>query len=332
MRYFSLVVLCIMALLLPACSNKKAQQQQQQQQEQRQQDNERAISNLQVAASDADRRLEDIDRRLGTVSNEMSVLKSYPYPIKTTKGGATNFIASAPSMLNSAEAARPADSPLLASGSAPTSQPQNSAWKPSFPPPPPPPGKGPARPPYLTSAQNPGVPASQNPPPAGAAAQPNRPVGLNDLALPSEAPVVAPQPALLAPGTAQAAGAAGQNEEALYQRALAEFNAGRYTLAAAGFTELMHAYPTGRFAPNAGYWLGESLYGQGQYNDALTQFKEVTNRFPKHHKASDALLKSGLCYARLGDRENAAAQFRALAATYPNSSAANLARQRGYVQ
>jgi tol-pal system protein YbgF len=92
----------------------------------------------------------------------------------------------------------------------------------------------------------------------------------------------------------------------------------------------MYTYPAGRYAPNAGYWLGESLYGQNQFSDALAQFKEVTSRFPQHHKAPDALFKAGLCYTRLGDRENAALQFRALLTDYPNSPAANLARQRGF--
>jgi tol-pal system protein YbgF len=94
----------------------------------------------------------------------------------------------------------------------------------------------------------------------------------------------------------------------------------------------MLAYPTGRYAPNSGYWLGESLYAQNQLNDALVQFKEVTNRFPQHHKAPDAQFKAGLCYMRLGDRENAALQFRSLVANYPNAPAAKLARDRGFVR
>jgi tol-pal system protein YbgF len=127
--------------------------------------------------------------------------------------------------------------------------------------------------------------------------------------------------------------ASGQvGEEGLYNKALAEFNANRYSQAAAAFTELLYTYPTGRYAPNAGYWLGESLYGQNQYSDALAQFKEVISRFPRHHKAPDALFKAGLCYMRLGDKENAALQFRALAADYPHSPAATLARQRGFVR
>ena len=123
-----------------------------------------------------------------------------------------------------------------------------------------------------------------------------------------------------------------QSEEAIYNKALTEFNAGRYSQAAAGFAEVTYAYPSGRYAPNAGYWLGEALYGQNQDSDALAQFKEVSSRFPQHHKAPDALFKAGLCYMRLGDKDNATVQFRALVADYPNSPAANLARQRGFVR
>jgi len=174
---------------------------------------------------------------------------------------------------------------------------------------------------------------------------------VNDLALPPETSVVPQQtvvvpPAPTAPQAASAPAPRGgtqtppatpsnvtdQSEESLYRKALADFNAKKYSQAAVGFTELMHTYPTGRYAPNVGYWLGESFYGQGQYSDALAHFNEVVSRFPRHHKAPDAMFKAGLCYSRLGDRENAALQFRTLVTDYPNAPAANLARQRGLVR
>jgi tol-pal system protein YbgF len=331
MRYFTLVLLCLMAFLLTACSDKA---------QQRQRENERAIADLQVSATDMDQRLADLDQRVAAASNELSVLKNHPYPVKTTKGSKTNYIASAPSMPTPPPPLIPANSsgrggdPLLASGAMPIAQQPNDGWLPSFAAPPPPSARG-------TGAKPVSAPAAQSPKAQSPQDQSKRPAGLNDLALPSETPIAAPQQAALSsPPPASRGGrqasappsASGQSEEALYNKALAEFNSGRHAQAATGFTELMYAYPSGRFAPNAGYWLGESLYGQNQFNDALAQFKEVTSRFPQHHKAPDAMFKAGLCYMRLGDRENAATQFRALTTDYPNSPAANLARQRGFVR
>ena len=338
MRYFSLAMLCLMAISLTACAGRTQQRQ-----------NELATADLQITATDLNYRVEMLEQRLTTVNNELSVLKNHPYPVKTTKGAKTNFIASAPSMPSPSPYAAyaPAPSSMSAPGAVPPSQQQGDGWLSSAPPPLSARGSG-AKAVPAPSAQAP-KPQSQ---PQGMPAQQSRhPASVNELALPPEMPAAPQQPAMTPhpPAAPQAASApaprggrqtalptpqsaAGQSEEAIYNKALAEFNAGRYAQAAAGFAELMYTYPAGRYAPNAGYWLGESLYGQNQDSDALVQFKEVTSRFPQHHKAPDALFKAGLCYMRLGDRDNAALQFRALVTDYPNSPAANLARQRGVVR
>jgi len=343
MRYFSLVLLCLTAFSLTACSDKKAQQAQQ-----RQRNSELAIEDLQVSVTDMNQRLTDMDQRLATTNTEMAVLKHHPYPVKTLRGAKTNYIAGAPSMPGPTPLTPTEPAPRAAEASAgspwipppgprPSTQTPKHGWLPSVAPPPSPAGTGARGVPG--PAANSIFPQDQ---PQNSAAQSKRPVGLNELALPPEtqadmtsfpgAPAAASAPAARSGRASASPNASGQPEETLYNKALADFNAGKHAQAAAGFTELIYAYPAGRYAPNAGYWLGESLYGQSQYNDALAQFKEVTSRFPQHHKAPDALFKAGLCYARLGDRENSALQFRNLVANYPNSPAANLARQRGFVR
>ena len=349
MRYISLVLLCLTFVCLTACANTA---------QQRQRNHELATADLQNTTVELNQRLAEVEQRLATVSNEVSVLQSQPYTVRTTKGAKTNFVASAPRMpapppLYPASPApytpgAPTPTPMPAPTATPPSQPQGEGWLSSFAPPPPPsPSRGTgARAVPAPTVQGPRTLAPQDQPQSAPAAQSKRPADVSELALPPEMPVAAPQqtamtsPAPAAPQTTNAprgarqapAPASGQGEEAIYNKALAEFNANRYSQAAAGFTELMYAYPTGRYAPNAGYWLGEALYGQNQFGDALAQFKEVSSRFPQHHKAPDALFKTGLCYMRLGDKDNAALQFRALATDYPNSPAANLARQRGFVR
>ena len=347
MRYCSIVLLCLMASCLTACAH---------QVQQRLQANERAAAVLQNDVAELHQRQTDMEQRLSTVNHEMSVLKRQPYPVKTTKGAKTNYVATAPRMpappppppdpASPAPYAADAPSPMFTPATVPPSQQQSNGWLSSYETPPPP-SRG-------TGARAVPAPVTQGPrtlipeqPRAAPAPPPKRPINADELALPPETAVVAPPPVVApqtpatpalradrqapaAPAPQDASGQAG--EEAIYNRALAEFNANRYSQAAAGFTELLYAHPTGRYAPNAGYWLGESLYGQNQYSDALAQFKEVTSRFPQHHKAPDALFKTGLCYMRLGDRENAALQFRALVTDYPRSPAANLARQRGFVR
>lgn len=119
-------------------------------------------------------------------------------------------------------------------------------------------------------------------------------------------------------------------EEAAYKAALALVTSGRFSESVVKFNEFLAAYPSGRYAPNAYYWIGESLYSQRSYPEALMQFKEVATRFPRHHKSADALLKAGMAYQRMGDKENAELQFKALLADFPRSEAARLARNKGW--
>lgn len=124
--------------------------------------------------------------------------------------------------------------------------------------------------------------------------------------------------------------AAAKGEDAAYKAALQLVTAGKGAEGRAKFTEFLNAYPRGRYAANAYYWMGESYYAERNYPEALMQFKQATSQFPRHHKSADALLKAGMTYQRMGDKENAALQFKALLADFPNSDAARLARGKGW--
>ena len=118
-------------------------------------------------------------------------------------------------------------------------------------------------------------------------------------------------------------------EEAAYKRALNHTLAGRANNGMVSFQEFLQEYPQGRYAPNAHYWIGESLYAQGRFSEALAQFQRVATDYPKHHKSADALLKAGMSLSRMGDKQGAAAQYKLLLERFPQSEAARLARARG---
>jgi tol-pal system protein YbgF len=79
--------------------------------------------------------------------------------------------------------------------------------------------------------------------------------------------------------------------------------------------------------PNALYWIGESYYLDKNYPQAILSFKDVTRRFPKHHKAAAALLKIGMCYQMMGEKDNATLYLRALLKDHPKSEPAPAARK-----
>ncbi len=111
-------------------------------------------------------------------------------------------------------------------------------------------------------------------------------------------------------------------EENAYKAALSLVTSGQGVAGEAKFREFLRDYPSGRYAANAEYWLGEALYTQSKYREALEQFKFVADKYPKHHKTADAMLKAGMSYDRLGDKASASAQYRTLLAEFPQSESA----------
>lgn len=81
-------------------------------------------------------------------------------------------------------------------------------------------------------------------------------------------------------------------------------------------------------APNALYWIGETYYSEKSFAQSILKFKEVSRRFPKAAKVPAAMLKIGLAYDKLGDRENAVFYLRTLIEDYPKSDPAKIGRER----
>ncbi|OIO02240.1 MAG: tol-pal system protein YbgF [Desulfovibrionaceae bacterium CG1_02_65_16] len=86
--------------------------------------------------------------------------------------------------------------------------------------------------------------------------------------------------------------------------------------------------PQSGLVPNAIYWIGESYYQEKNYAQAILTFKNVTRRFPKHHKAAASLLKIGMSYVMLGEKDNATLYLRALLKEFPKSEPAPAARKK----
>jgi tol-pal system protein YbgF len=153
--------------------------------------------------------------------------------------------------------------------------------------------------------------------------QPAQPV-----AAPAERPT--PTTDTVGPGssTRPAPSVRGRGESELYDEGLARFRGRNYAAAAAAFTAVLSDYPTGAYAENARYWLGECRYALGAYADALADFRAVSGP-PTSEKEDDALLKAGLCCLKLGREAEARELFEKLLREYPLSEYAE--RARGYL-
>lgn len=122
--------------------------------------------------------------------------------------------------------------------------------------------------------------------------------------------------------------AADAEEESTYLQVFDQLKAGKYDEAIAGFQGMLDRWPDGRYADNALYWMGESHYVKRDYEKAIATFRQLQERFGDSPKVPDALLKTALAQIELKKPDEARATLQKIVSAHPNSSAANIAKQR----
>jgi len=137
----------------------------------------------------------------------------------------------------------------------------------------------------------------------------------------TETPAVAAAPAAAEPPAVA-------EEQQIYQTAYNQIKAKKYDDAVKTLQGMLKKYPSGQFAANAHYWLGE-LYGlMGRHDDALSEFNTVARDYPKSPRISDAQLKIGLIYAAQFSWAEAKATFKKIISKYPGTASARLASEQ----
>jgi tol-pal system protein YbgF len=114
----------------------------------------------------------------------------------------------------------------------------------------------------------------------------------------------------------------------LYKRGMKDMKKTNYRLAKGVFKKLLKRYPTHDLADNALYWMGEGAYAQGDWLQAMTWFQDVILRYPQGNKLPDAMLKSALCYAKLGDTSYAVQMLTEVETLFSGLPVAEVARKR----
>ncbi len=117
-------------------------------------------------------------------------------------------------------------------------------------------------------------------------------------------------------------------EQQIYQTAYNLIKAKKYAEAVTALQGMLKKYPSGQFASNAHYWLGE-LYGlMGKNDQALNEFNAVVKTFPDSPRVSDAQLKVGLIYASQTKWSDAKSAFKKVINQYPGTASARLASEQ----
>ncbi|MFM9861867.1 tol-pal system protein YbgF [Pseudoxanthobacter sp. M-2] len=95
---------------------------------------------------------------------------------------------------------------------------------------------------------------------------------------------------------------------------------GEYDAAEAGFRRFLDAHPSDRLAPDAQFWLGESLYARADYRAAAQAFLKGYTEYPDSRKGPDSLFKLGQSLAGIGEKDAACASYAELLQRYPQAS------------
>ena len=104
----------------------------------------------------------------------------------------------------------------------------------------------------------------------------------------------------------------------------------RFDDAVAAFRQFLADFPSGKYAPNAHYWLGE-LYlviANPDLESSRREFILLIDQYPDNSKVPDALYKLGKVYFEKGNREKSREYLDRVIREYGdgNSSAVKLAR------
>ena len=178
-----------------------------------------------------------------------------------------------------------------------------------------------------TAANEPPPPLSDAGPAAPGPRQPGAPLDLSTLSGPQGG--AAPGGQLPPPppsnpnatGTMQATLPPSNSPRDVYDLAYGYVLHKDYALAADTFRAFLRQYPSDRQAPEAQYWLGESLFQQQQYRDAAESFLAVSTKYDSSTRAPEALLRLGQSLAALGEKEAACASLGEVLRKYPHASA-----------
>ena len=130
-----------------------------------------------------------------------------------------------------------------------------------------------------------------------------------------------------APGNQPAATSA-PPQDALYNNALRDYNAGKYDLSSQEFSDYLKYYGTTDLAGNAQFYLADIDYRQGNFEAAVKDYDKVLEEYPGGTKVASAQLKKGYALLELGQREAGVRELNSLIARYPRSIEASQARDR----
>ncbi len=114
----------------------------------------------------------------------------------------------------------------------------------------------------------------------------------------------------------------------LYQEAYETLRNGHYKQAIAAFKDILAKFPSGEYADNSQYWLGEAYKVNQDIKSAQAAFAKVLDKYPNSPKVPDSLLKLGYIEFERNNMAKARDYFTQVVVNYPKTTAAHLAEKK----
>ncbi len=119
-----------------------------------------------------------------------------------------------------------------------------------------------------------------------------------------------------------------QNEKRDYDAAMDVFRKGDFAAAQGSLQRFVQRYPQTGYLPSALFWLGNASYAVKDYKASLAQFRQMLTLSPDHPRAPEASLAISNVQIELKDTKAARKTLEDLIKAYPQSDAAQAAKDR----
>lgn len=114
----------------------------------------------------------------------------------------------------------------------------------------------------------------------------------------------------------------------LYTSGKKHFDAGDYEKARQLFESYLKQAARSENADNAQFWIAEIFFREKWYEKAILEYQKVIESYPKGNKVRSALLKQGLAFSSLNDKDNARLILKELIRKHPGTTEAEIATKK----
>jgi tol-pal system protein YbgF len=118
------------------------------------------------------------------------------------------------------------------------------------------------------------------------------------------------------------------DEKREFEDALAKMRQTDFAGGLAGLNAFVKKYPATGYHESVLYWIGNAHYGLRAYKESIAVFRQLLADAPQHMRAPEALLSIANCHAELKEPKLANKALEELVKGYPDSEAAQVARER----